>query len=275
MFVNGAQGGRTADRWVDPAAPTWDEVDRRWTERDLTPLQVEVAWVKQTLTRGGAFPEKALELEEDLQAIVRNLHLRYPNLKLVFLSSRTRSYLYDRGLSPEPAAFETGFAVKWLIEAQIAGDPALNYDPERGPVVAPYLAWGPYLWIDGANPRSDGMTWTAEDLAEDCTHPSASGTEKVAGMLRAFFLNDSLAAGWFGVTRAEPTQVPTAEPTVATDTPRPIAASPTPAPAVTPGDLVPATPAPETPAVVPTALLLVGAFLLGAASAVIVTRRRS
>ena len=36
--------------------------------------------------------------------------------------------LYHQGLSPEPAAFENGLAVKWMIEKQISGDPSLNYD---------------------------------------------------------------------------------------------------------------------------------------------------
>jgi hypothetical protein len=55
VLINGAQGGRTADRWVDPASPTYDEVDRRLASRELTPAQVQVFWIKQTLTRGGDF----------------------------------------------------------------------------------------------------------------------------------------------------------------------------------------------------------------------------
>jgi hypothetical protein len=47
----------------------------------------------------------------NLEAIARNLRTHYPNLKIAFFSSRTRSYTYWRGLSPEPLAFETGFAV--------------------------------------------------------------------------------------------------------------------------------------------------------------------
>jgi hypothetical protein len=101
-----------------------------------------------------------------------------------------------RALSPEPDAYETGFSVKWLIAGQINGDADLNYDPARGAVVAPYLSWGPYLWADGQNRRSDGFRWLASDLAEDCVHPSAAGTTKVANLLLEFFKTDS-TAGWF------------------------------------------------------------------------------
>jgi hypothetical protein len=129
--------------------------------------------------------------------VVHNLLQRYPNIKLVYLSSRTRSYVYWNGLNPEPGAFETGFAVKWLVEAQLNGDPDLNYDPADGQVTSPYLSWGPYLWADGANPRSDGLTWTQADLADDCTHPSASGITKVAAQMLAFFKTDATAQPWF------------------------------------------------------------------------------
>jgi hypothetical protein len=63
-------------------------------------------------------------------------------------------------------------------------------------VVAPYLSWGPYLWIDGENPRSDGRTWLASDLLQDCTHPSPTGIQKVVDMLMQFFKTDS-TTNWF------------------------------------------------------------------------------
>jgi len=197
FFINGAQGNRTAERWVDPQAETWQELDKRLAQYEITPQQVQVAWIKQTLTRGGEFPAKAQELQANLEAIARNLKARFQNLQIAFFSSRTRSYTYWRGLSPEPLAFETGFSVKWMIEKQINGDLELNFDPRRGDVKAPYLAWGPYLWADGTNPRSDGLTWTVDDLTEDCTHPADSGKDKVANQLLAFYKSDPAAQAWF------------------------------------------------------------------------------
>lgn len=249
--VNGAQGGRTADRWAAADTDVWTNLAGSLHHARVTPEQVQAAWIKQTVTRGGDFPERAEELEGYLETIVHELKSRFPNLKIVYLSSRTRSYTYERGLSPEPVAYETAFAVKWLIERQINGDPALNYDPTQGEVAAPYLSWGPYLWMDGENERSDGRVWLAEDMIEDCTHPSRSGNTKVGAMLLEFFLTDSTTS-WFRAGEAPVvTTALTATPT-ATQTPTPTStanASATPSP--TPADT--ATPMPTATAVPPTA----------------------
>jgi hypothetical protein len=189
-------------------------VDQRLASRDVTPNQVQVAWIKNVRTGGGAFPEKAETLQADLADIVRALKIRYPNVRLAYLSSRTRGYTYWSGLSPEPAAFESGFAVKWLVEQQIAGDPALNYDPDAGPAVAPYLSWGPYLWIDGLNPRSDGLVWPQEDLVRDCTHPSDSGVAKVAAQLLDFFKTDTTTQPWFLAAPPSPPPPPPPPPPI-------------------------------------------------------------
>jgi hypothetical protein len=197
VIVNGAIAGQTAETWTDPNGGQWQEVNNRVKWKKLTPQQVQVAWIKQTLTGGGEFPAKSQALEADLASIARNLKAKFPNLKIAYFSSRTRAYTYEQGLSPEPLAFETGFAVKWLVEDQINGDVTLNFDPGRGQVVAPFITWGPYFWVDGENPRSDGQVWTALDLAFDCTHPSDSGINKVADMLMTFFMTDPTAVGWF------------------------------------------------------------------------------
>jgi lysophospholipase L1-like esterase len=64
-------------------------------------------------------------------------------------------------------------------------------------VKSPWLAWGPYTWADGTNPRSDGLTWVPSDFANDGTHPSAQGANKVGQMLHAFFKNHETTRSWY------------------------------------------------------------------------------
>ena len=84
-----------------------------------------------------------------------------------------------------------------LIADQIAGREELNYDPQKGTVRAPWLAWGPYLWADGLKARSDGLVYTREDLGDDGTHPAAGARGKVARLLLEFLKSDPSARPWF------------------------------------------------------------------------------
>jgi lysophospholipase L1-like esterase len=74
----------------------------------------------------------------------------------------------------------------------------LNFKAERGPIKAPLLPWGPYLWADGTTPRAgDKLVYTRADLADDGTHPSQAGRDKVARLMLDFFKTDPLAKPWF------------------------------------------------------------------------------
>jgi len=128
---------------------------------------------------------------------LHNLTDRFPKLKIAYLSSRIYAGYATTPLNPEPHAYEGGFAVKWTIADQIAGKPELNYDASKGPVRAPWLAWGPYLWTDGVNGRKDGVVWVRDDVGQDGTHPSESGRIKVAGMLLNFLKAEPTAKSWF------------------------------------------------------------------------------
>jgi len=126
------------------------------------------------------------------------MHDKFPNLKVTYLSNRTYAGYASSPLNPEPHAYENGFAVKWVISDQLAGKPELNYDPAKGPVRAPWVEWGPYLWADGVKPSKSGLSYVREDYTEaDGTHPTPSGRMKVAKLLMEFMKTDPTARGWF------------------------------------------------------------------------------
>jgi hypothetical protein len=197
-IVDGAQGGQTAKNWAT-LAPPWVELAKRLQFAGVTPAQVQVVWIKQAdaqPTKG--FPTEAQTLQSELAAIVQHVKLVYANVRIVYLSSRIYAGYATTALNPEPYAYEGAFSVRWLIQSQINGDAELNYNAAVGPVTAPLLLWGPYLWADGLNPRSDGLIWERGDLSStDGTHPSTSGSLQVAHMLLTFFKTNELARGWF------------------------------------------------------------------------------
>ena len=203
VIVNGAQGGMTADRIANPddggpGTKYWSEVDNRLKAAGVTRQQVQAVWIKQAEagpTQG--FPKYAQRLQNDIAADVRLLPVRFPNVKLCYVSPRTYGGYAKTPLNPEPYAYESCFAVKWLIEQQIEGDAELNFDPDKGPVKAPWLSWGANLWANGMKPNSTGLSYEEADFAADGTHESPSGQQKVGQQLLKFFKTDTTTRPWF------------------------------------------------------------------------------
>jgi hypothetical protein len=195
VLINGAVGGWSASLIADPASNYWQIVDQRLAALNLSAQQVQVVWLKEANSLPvPSFPTHALELKDDLRTIVQIIRDRFPNVRLCYLGSR----IYGGYGTWEPEGYETGFAVKWLIEDQISGlDPGLNYGGQPGAIEAPLLLWGPYLWADGVVPRSDGLVWLQSDLEGDNTHPSPSGEQKVADLLSQFLAGEPTAQPWW------------------------------------------------------------------------------
>lgn len=207
VMVDGAQGGKVIVDWDQPTDATYTTVrDTRLAALGVTEAQVQAVWLKQA-TPGPkvSLPDPgadAYAIVAGLGELVRALNVRYPNLQIVFLSSRIYAGYAPAGtLNPEPFAYETGFAVKWLVEAQItqgsSGPPDARAGDLRAGVAAPWLSWGPYLWANGATPRADGLVWQPEDFQADFTHPNTTARQKVGTMLLGFMKSSPQASCWF------------------------------------------------------------------------------
>ena len=204
VLVNGARGGQAADSWESPTQPDWDGVKTNLTTAGLSEAQVEVAWIKQAnISPHTSLPASnadAYRLVAQLGNIARALKVRYPNIRLAYFSSRIYAGYASSTLNPEPYAYESAFAVKWLIQAQVEQERSGKIDPiagDLGPAAAPWLAWAAYLWADGPNPRSDGLTWSRPEFEGDGTHPAQAAEQKVGSMLLRFFESEPTARGWF------------------------------------------------------------------------------
>ena len=212
-IVNGARGGQDTAKWVSPDDPNYDRIrDQVLAPKGLTEAQVRIVWVKMANpgpTQSLPSPEAdAFVMLGQMGDIARTLRVRYPNVELVFLTSRIYAGYASSLVNPEPFAYESAFAVKWLIEAQIDQMAGGGVHPIAGDLsfetVAPWIGWGAYPWADGLVPRSEGLIWTCGDLEDDGTHPSMSGQQKVGTMLLDFFLNSPFARPWFSETTVTP-----------------------------------------------------------------------
>jgi hypothetical protein len=199
VVVDAAQGGQDGTSWANADANPWRVAEQRLQASGVSPAQVQAVWIKQALKGPQAgFPAETERLRDRLRDIVTVAKQKYPNLLVAYLSSRIYAGYARSGLNPEPYAYESAFAVRWIIEEQMKGEPALNADPAKGEVKAPVLLWGPYLWANGETPRvGDSLTYAADELAGDGTHPGTAAREKVANLLLGFFTENPLAKPWF------------------------------------------------------------------------------
>lgn len=197
-LIDGAQGGVISTIWAHPERAVqagrpdpWSVLDGRLKAASTTAEQVQVAWVKQAIANPsalGEFPKHTDPLKADTAIIVRKLKERFPNLRLVYLSSRIYAGYASTPLNPEPFAYESAFAVRGLVLDRL----------RSGTAEEPVLLWGPYLWADGVKGRkADGLVWTRADLADDGTHPGPAGRRKVADLLLTFLKTDPTAKPWF------------------------------------------------------------------------------
>ena len=208
VLVNGAYGGKAAGSWTSPTLPDYDRIRDSWLRPlGLSEQQVQIAWVKVA----NAQPRRSLPdtsadayvLERQIGQIARALKVRYPNLRQVYLTSRIYAGYATSALNPEPYAYESGFAVKWVIEAQIAEMNGSAADARAGSLrhdtgVAPWIAWGPYPWAAGMRARSDGLVWAASDFnPNDFTHPGSGARQKVGTMLLSLFKTSPETQCWF------------------------------------------------------------------------------
>jgi hypothetical protein len=200
VLANCAEGGQTAAILASPSASYWTTwVPGKLSAAGLSAAQVQVVWFLEADAQPSLpFPQDALTLQSEFTTIMGILRASYPNARVLYTASRIYAGYATTTLNPEPWAYQQGFANKWLVEDQINGDPALNFDPNLGAVVSPWLAWGPYMWADGLTPRSDGLTWVCpDDFNPDGTHPSTQGAAKNAAYLLDFMHNDSTAQSWY------------------------------------------------------------------------------
>ncbi len=206
VIVNGAKGTKALESW-DSADD--EEYDRLASEvlpaYGLTEAQVQVIWLETALRDEPTRPSlpssnaDAYELEATIGRMMRALNTRYPNLQQVFLTSRSfGGFARADSHSPEPWAYETGFATKWAIEAQISERATGVVDRETGPVAdVPFMSWGPYIWSYGTHPREDGLIWTRDLFINDGMHPSEAGQRVVANYLLDFFRTSPITRCWF------------------------------------------------------------------------------
>lgn len=200
VFVDGAQGGQTAQvisaPWHSNYNNFWNVVNNRLSMARVSPKQVQVIWLKEA-NQANNTPIRTHydSLVVQFRRIANELQTRFPNIKICYMASRISARYSNSTLNPEPYAYYTGWAIKKVIEEQINNHPQLSIGTK-----APWLAWGIYMWSDGATPQKSNpkvFITCPSDLNSDGTHPSTAGAQKVGTLLFDFFSTEPTSVPWF------------------------------------------------------------------------------
>lgn len=195
VIVNGAIPGSDIGKWSSATDSNYNRIrDTRLAPLGLSENQVQAVWMAVTDSAtnfpSAAEPADAASQLRNLGLTIRSLKSRYPNLQLIFISTRPYG-----GYSPtgEPAAYESGFVIKWVIESRIAearGQPG-NHDfgyPGGASMLAPWISWAPYLWT---------RSWPRTEFDSSGAGLSHSGQSRMAVSLLDFFKSSPYTRCWF------------------------------------------------------------------------------
>ena len=202
VIVDGGEPSASATDFANLSSPFWGTLlNNIIPNAGVTPKQVAVVLFEDIdVFPTGTYPSDMVQLTGELETIARNALIQFPNVKLMYYGPRFYSGYsgtFDKS-SPEPYAYEQGFAIQSALLDQIGGDPSLNYNPANGPVVAPWMGYGPYIWANGLIARSDGLTYNCQDVRSDGRHPSELyGAPKIAAQFLNFFKTNGTTAPWF------------------------------------------------------------------------------
>jgi hypothetical protein len=207
VIVNGAIDGTDSPNYADFNDGSWQTILNFYLPyQNVTANQVVVVWLNDPHSQpSGSYPGDMAEQESDVISALQNMQIYFPNLKMAYIESMHYGgyATNDPEILPEPYAYETGFAMQTVIADQINGDASLNYNPNNGPVVAPWLSWGTYDWANGmlangnALADSSGLEWSCSDLGPDGVHASTAGKYKDAALLTTFMKSDETVTPWY------------------------------------------------------------------------------
>lgn len=197
-LMNGNQPAQkaTLTNIANPNNIYWGHVSQVLNGHNSSYKQVQVVYLE---TDDGVttvkFPDRPNIIKQRIQACMRTLQAKFPNLKVVYVLGRSRTF--PNTTTPwntEPSPYYFGWACKWAIEDQINNVPGTEY---KGPnKVSPMVAWGFYQWADSLPRTTDNFYWRFSET-KDGMHASEAGQDTLSGRFQKFLLTDPYANTWY------------------------------------------------------------------------------
>ncbi len=203
-MLNTCIGGQGVQKMNVSNDNYWISAFKMLDSMKLSAKQVQVVWIEtdNTGNKDTGFPSAPTALVGDLKVLLQTLKLKFPNLKLCYLSARAYS-----GWAPPsgsgvgsgllaPRDYFNGWAIKWLIDSAAQGASGFSY--KGSGVKIPLPLYGSYNWTNGNQTRKDGFSLDCNtDVGGDGLHLSALGEQKIGQNIYNNFATDTTAKLWF------------------------------------------------------------------------------
>lgn len=221
-LVNASTGGCDTFSWAYDTpcgganVPAWEQMDAKLAAKGMTRADVKVVFTKIVTAKfrfsAKQFEPRLVQEKQFARDFLTALRVKLPNVTMVYLSSRIYAGYSTAGvLSPEPMAYETGWAVRDLIDEQHTAVLQANTSSPMHDQNVPWVTWGPYMWADGTTPRVDALTppastqtWLCSDfqglplgMAQDGIHAHKTGWVKIATHLDFTLRSSPHASIWY------------------------------------------------------------------------------
>ncbi len=183
---------------MNPDDPYWNHVTQILTGGAHSSYrQVQIIYVEadDSSKNNIVFPDRAIKVKQDLQECFRVYKQKFPNVRIVYLLARTRTFGNQELFNREPSPYYFGWACKWAIEDQINGVPGTQYKGKKP--VSPLITWGFYQWADSLPRTTDSFYWRFSET-KDGLHANDEGGDTLSTRFQNFLLTDKNASLWYG-----------------------------------------------------------------------------
>lgn len=174
----------------------WDSLSKKMVKSDISPKQVQILWLSLGFTDySGDLSSDVSGQVSILTNIIKTALTKYPDTKVIYLSSPRYSGFAKDPIYEEPRMYEAGFAVRELISQQTRGD--LNFRQSNNLLKSePALVWGPYIWNNDTT-GSTRFSYKATDFVDDGVRLTIPGKQRYIVDLYKFWSSYEFSKSWF------------------------------------------------------------------------------
>lgn len=196
LNCNNGSGQGSLNSIINPDDAYWAHVTQILKGSKSSYRQVQVIYLEtDDSIRNTTWPGRPNQVKTILQAGLRAIKIKFPNIKVVYLLGRTKTFGNLAFPNKEPMPYYFGWACKWVIEDQINGVPGTQY--KGAEAVAPIAAWGFYQWADSLPRTTDGFYWR-QSFTKDGMHAKQPPYQDTLALrFQKFLLTDANARIWY------------------------------------------------------------------------------